>query len=727
MPASRIRRESVSGSGKYTKQIETMMGNPAPLGVSCVKEEFCTEFYNFAVFVPGALECELKIYDLDQGEAAASLSLSRLVRQPGLFTGAVPKDKMPPRWGYRYAVGGREFVDPYAKYTAGREQFGAPKELFGIVNEVEDGKSFSWKADVPPRIAYEDMILYKLNIRGFTMTAPGVRHRGTYLGLLEKKKYLLELGINAVLLLPCVEFDEMLCRHKGYKSIPYTAKILAKSGEEETKKTCCTNLWGFGAESLYFAPKASYASDPSHAGREFKQMVRGLHESGIEVLIEMDFKPTDSPVFILDCLSWWVKEYHIDGFRIGSGLLPPRFFTENPEFAGVKFISQGFESAPSFRTDSHPRYGGKMQCQTVLAEYNDGFLSEVRRFVKGDEEMVGSVAARLERQPQNIGVINYIADNNGFTLYDLYSYDIKHNEDNGEDNRDGSDYNFSWNCGVEGPTKKKKILKLRDQMRRNALTFLFFAQGTPMLLAGDEFGNSQNGNNNAYCQDNEVGWVSWKGFRREQELFQFVRTLIALRKAHPVLHNKIPLRGMDYISCGCPDVSRHGTKAWYPDYSNYSRTLALLFCGSYAKTAVFESDCSFYLAANMHWEPHDFALPAINNGEMLVFLLSTADGTGKEGMREDSNGARTFEVPPRSITLFCGKREEEKTHHKKRGKKAAEKEKSTGEKPENLKNKNLDDNKDKQTDQKEETVGEKNRQVSRKEEKIWNLDHGGSL
>ena len=715
----------MSGSGRHTKQIEMILvGNTAPLGVSCVKEEFCKEFYNFAVFVPGASECELKIYDLDKGEAVASLSLPRLVKQPGMFAGAVSKDEMPGRWGYRYAAGGREFVDPYAKYTAGREQFGVPGELFGMAEESEDGKPFSWKADVGPRLAYEDMILYKLNVRGFTMTAPGVRHKGTYLGLLEKKKYLLELGINAVLLLPCVEFNEIIHRDNSYKSLPYSAKIMMPKSdktEEGIKKAYHTNLWGFGAESLYFAPKASYAADPSHAGREFKQMVKGLHESGIEVLLEMDFKQADSPSFILDCLSWWVKEYHIDGFRIGAGLIPARFLTENPEFAGVKFISQGFEHTPVFRTDTHPSYSGKMHIQTVLAEYNDGFLSEVRRFVKGDEEMVGSVAARLERQSGSIGIINYIADNNGFTLYDLYSYDVKHNEGNGEDNRDGSDYNFSWNCGIEGSTKKKKILKLRDQMRRNALTFLFFAQGTPMILAGDEFGNSQGGNNNAYCQDNEVGWVSWSGFRKEQELFRFVKTLIALRKIHPVLHNKIPLRGMDYISCGCPDVSRHGTKAWYPDYSNYSRTLAVLLCGSYAKTKVFESDCSFYLAANMHWEPHDFALPAINNGETLVFLLSTADCTEKEELKEDNNGARTFTVPPRSIALFCGKREEEKPRaHRKRGAKAAG----------NLKNKNQDktDEKNSQiTEQKEISADKESSQITEQKEisddkEVFDLD-----
>lgn len=357
-----------------------------------------------------------------------------------------------------------------------------------------------------------------------------------------------------------------------------------------------------------------------------------------------------------------------------------------PELAGVKLLStsfsdideiqrvNGFGASCVRREISYPapvwnQNAGSLfaspEYKPVLAEYNEGFLREIRRFVKGDEEMVGAVAARIERQTGNVGVINYLADHNGFTLADVYAYDIKHNELNGEENRDGTDYNFSWNCGVEGATKKKKILRLRSQMRRNALILLFVAMGTPMLLAGDEFANSQDGNNNAYCQDNEIGWVSWKELRANRDQFEFVKQLIALRKAHPVLHNKLLLRGMDYISCGCPDVSRHGTRAWYPDYSNYSRTLAILFCGKYALIDKKTPDQSIYIAANMHWEPHTFDLPDVSDGEELrFFLCSDVDCVQKtnveQGELANEGRPRRFKVPPRAIALFIGQKTKSK-------------------------------------------------------------------
>lgn len=655
------------------KMTRTEQNRPVPLGVAR-----SGGYYDFAVFLPGTKACMLHIYDFEKSKATVSLSLFAQEEAPGLFTAHIAQGELPGCFGYRYAAAGREFLDPYVKYTVGREKFGEPGECYGVVDEEmayachagKDGlmakySPFEWKKDTAPRHAFEDMILYKLHVRGFSMTAPGVRHKGTYRGLLEKKNYLLELGVNALLLLPCVEFDELLDQDVS-RNVPAYARLPQAPGE---KKPPRVNYWGFAKESSYFAPKASYASKPYQAASEFKQMVAGMHESGIEVLLEMDFKAADNPNMIRDCLVWWVQEYHVDGFRYNTGLFPARMAALCPELAGVKILSSGFPDAgemervsgfgasvvPGNAADTaflpSTNYGTwreGAQRKTILAEYNEGFLREIRRFVKGDEEMVGAVAARLERQTGSVGTINYLADHNGFTLADVYAYDVKHNEANGEENRDGTDYNYSWNCGAEGATKKKKILKLRSQMRRNALLLLFAALGTPMLLAGDEFGNSQGGNNNAYCQDNEIGWVSWKELRANREQFEFVKQLIALRKAHPVLRNKIPLRGMDYISCGCPDVSRHGTKAWYPDYSNYSRTLAVLFCGKYAMIDRKTPDQSIYLAANMHWEPHVFDLPDINDGEELTFLLCSDPDCAV-------TGDRTFEVPPRSVALFIGR------------------------------------------------------------------------
>lgn len=636
------------------------------------------ECYQFCVFLPNIEECELHIYDLKEyglpcGEnartadeesrmevrkAAVTLPLSAVSGQPGLFRTSVSSDSLPACWGYRYAAMGTEFMDPYVKHTYGRMHFGAGEEIFGCPRELcltgaaqkirQKSRDFDWGADIRPGLAFNDMILYKLHVRGFTMTAPGVKHKGTYRGILEKKQYLTELGINAVLLMPCFEFNEIFSMQES--------KYQKPAGQEKK-----VNYWGFGQERSAFVPKASYAAVPGRACTEFKKMVKGLHESGIEVLLEMDFLPADNPNMILDCLCWWVKEYHVDGFRVISGTLPERMLRLHPGLAGVKFLTTGQQDVnPNdgmpvelVRVMNTRLRGGVMPDRTnaYLAEYQDGFQNEMRRFLKGDEEMVGRVFERLLRQNGSVGVINHIADNNGFTLRDLYSYDVKHNEANGEENRDGSDYNFGWNCGAEGETKKKKIQKLRLQMQKNALLLLMLSQGTPMLLAGDEFGNSQQGNNNAYCQDNEIGWLSWKELRWHKDLFEFTKQLIALRKAHPVLHHGIALKGMDYISCGCPDVSRHGTRAWYPDYSNYSRTLGLLLCGRYARVDRKHADCSMYLAVNMHWEPHEFDLPNVTEDEELVFLCAT-DESCKPVQGEER---RTFEVPARSIVVFIGR------------------------------------------------------------------------
>lgn len=600
-------------------------------------------YYNFAVFFPQAKDCKLHIYQKDEQEATVTLSLFAHFEYPGVYTGKIERKQLDAlgAWGYLYEAGGKKQVDPYAKKTYGRESFGKPGRLLSAIGQTE----FDWTGDVRPSLEYQDMILYKLHVRGFTMMAPGVQHKGTYLGLAEKADYLTELGINAVLLFPCVEFNEIPEKEPAYLGVPaYAARKLppdtAAAGEKEKEKAEKVNYWGYTAENCYFVPKASYAAKPEQAADEFRQMVKRLHEKGIEVLMEMNFTPETNPELVVECLLWWVREYHLDGFRINKDCVPEKLLALHPYLAGTKLLTVGM--------DTNWIYGETQPKRVNLAECNMGFAEDLRRYIKGDEEMVGRVAERTLRQTGAQGVINFITDNNGFTLADLYSYDVKHNEANGEDNRDGSDYNFSWNCGVEGKTKKKKVVKLRNQMRKNALALLLLSQGTPMLLAGDEFGNSQQGNNNAYCQDNEIGWVSWKEMRTNKELYEFVKMLIKLRKEHPVLHNKIALKGMDYISCGCPDSSRHGTKAWYPDYSNYSRAYAWLLCGKYAMVDRLTADCSFYLAANMHWEPHEFDLPALGCGENLQFLFST-----DEECIAPIEG-KTYLVPARSLVVFRG-------------------------------------------------------------------------
>ena len=264
------------------------------------------------------------------------------------------------------------------------------------------------------------------------------------------------------------------------------------------------------------------------------------------------FSGKEVPGFVLETVRFWVREYHVDGIHL-TGYAPTVLLAKDPYLADTKLWALSWEA-------EKPAAGEKKH----LGEYNDGFLIDMRRALKGDEEQMSSLIYRNRRNPAETGVLNFMAGTNGFTMMDMVSYDQKHNEANGENNRDGSDYNYSWNCGAEGHVRKKKIQELRSRQLRNAMLLLFLSQGTPVLLAGDEFGNSQNGNNNAYCQDNEISWLNWNLNKWDQALLDFVKHVIAFRKAHPVFHMKQEPRVMDYLACGHPDISYHGVNAWQP-------------------------------------------------------------------------------------------------------------------------------------------------------------------
>ena len=299
-----------------------------------------------------------------------------------------------------------------------------------------------------------------------------------------------------------------------------------------------------------------------------------------------------------------------------------------------------------------------------LAEYHDGFMLDMRRFLKGDEDQLNRFAINCRKNPERNGIINYMANTNGFTMMDMVSYDVKRNDSNGEHNRDGSDYNFSWNCGVEGPTKKKKILELRKKQIRNGMLLLFLSQGTPLLLAGDEFGNSQSGNNNAYCQDNEVSWLNWNLLKTNGDLFQFVKSCIEFRKAHPIFHMKKEAVGMDYLGCGNPDMSYHGVKAWRPEFESFRRQIGVLYCGEYGKKSDGTCDEYFFVMYNMHWDLHEFGLPKLPRKRRWHLVVDT----GREEKMEFAQAGQepllkeqmTYSVEGRSIVVLMGKTYKEK-------------------------------------------------------------------
>ena len=308
-----------------------------------------------------------------------------------------------------------------------------------------------------------------------------------------------------------------------------------------------------------------------------------------------------------------------------------------------------------------------------LAEYNEGFLYCMRHLLKGDENMIQEFQYRNKWIPKKSGSISYLADQDGFTMMDLVSYDEKHNEANREENRDGREYNCSWNCGAEGPSRKKTVRDLRMRQMKNAFLLLLLGQGTPLIYQGDEFGNSQSGNNNAWCQDNEIGWVDWKALRSNRELFAFVKEAIRIRKEHKILHMEEELKGSDYKAFGYPDVSYHSSMAWYAPCEPSQRHMGILYCGDYAG----EKGQLLFAAYNLYWTKYKFALPKLPKGVSWSILLGSGEEivlkkeameepAGKEekeekaeqaGRKENTEKKDYVEIPPRTIALLIGKQD----------------------------------------------------------------------
>lgn len=406
---------------------------------------------------------------------------------------------------------------------------------------------------------------------------------------MEKLPYLKDLGINQIQCMPVYEFEE--CgRFRNY--------------------------WGYGP-AYYFAPKSAYAAS-GDGERELKDMVKACHKEGIEVVLEMPFTGDTSKQLMEECLRYYCLEYHIDGFLL------------NPYVAPMDAI----------HTDPILKH-------TKILVHDTGFQTVMRRFLKGDEGMVRDVMYWLRHQSETKEILNMITGQTGFTLRDLVSYDGKHNEANGEQNQDGPDYNYSWNCGAEGPSRKKAVTELRKNQTRNAFFLLLLAQGTPCILAGDEFGNTQKGNNNVYCQDNPVGWLDWSGLEKHPELHDFVKELIAFRKKHPVFWPEKEMTGMTYSKKGVPDVSYHGENAWRVPLEVSSRQLGVYYSGT-DRTGEGDEDC--FVAYNMHWLEHTFALPALPRGKKWYRIASTQEGVLDKA--EPLDDQKFAEVKERTIMIF---------------------------------------------------------------------------
>ena len=563
-------------------------------------------------------------------------------------------------------------LDPYAKALTGGTEWGEWYTRSGRKSAesrflrrgciVDD--HFDWEGDRPLNIPLKESIIYEMHVRGFTCHhSSGVDHPGTYHGIVEKIPYLKKLGVTAVELMPVTEFYE----NENTRHDPVTGTRLK-------------NLWGY-SPLAFFAPKASYAVDGVHGSqvKEFKEMVKALHKAGIEVILDIVFNHTaeggmDGPVYsfrgidntiyyllgknrdylnfsgcgntlncnhplvramIMECLRYWVTEMHVDGFRFdlasilgrdSSGEVlqnPPvvEQIAEDPVLASTKIIAEAWDAAGLYQVGSfseHARW----------AEWNGKFRDDIRAFMCGHEGMVPALATRIagsadlyqkgDLRPYNS--INFVTSHDGFTLYDLVSYNQKHNFRNGEENRDGDNNNISWNSGAEGETADGNVIRLRFRRMKTMAVLLFLSQGTPMFVAGDEFGRSQGGNNNAYCQDNEISWVDWELSDRNQGLLRFFRLLIALRKENGVFRREHFFSEPEENEMS--DILWQANEPGEHDWSSGRKSLAFFLRG--LKGEKGRQGADFFVAANSNEHAETFTLPPLRKNRHWFRVIDTA-------------------------------------------------------------------------------------------------------
>ncbi len=640
-------------SDNFELRIET--GDPEKLGAF-----FSENGVNFAFAVPGNLSAELLLYQ--RGELLPTYVISLYEEdRVGCVSAVLVRGLSFSKgfWEYSYRVAGREVADPYGRLSGFQEE--SPRCLLTDPSKASSS---------PLELSYEDCIFYKFHVRGFTRhRASKVRHKGTFRGVQEKIPYLKDLGITSLILMPVYEFQKGFGREEKL-TMPETALTSSLAGNVQGEKE---NYWGYTG-GLYFAPRRAY-SWGKRPDREFAEMVDALHEAGLECILEFYFTQEESVQKVLDVLHYWRLQYQVDGFHlVGQGSWE-RPVAEDPLLSRSKLLFtacpvdvdtldwqinrawrapvSGVQDREGTDSDFRARY---------LAEINRGYEETMRRFLKGDGDCLQAAVWYLRKNSETLASINYFADQDGFTMADMVAYERKHNEENGEGGRDGSSDNYSWNCGVEGPTRRMAVRGLRMQQLYNAFLILLTSQGSPMIYGGDECLNSQGGNNNAWCQDNETGWLTWSASKDSQHLAEVVRKAIAFRKAHPMLHGRKPLRMTDYQSCGCPDLSYHGAHAWVMPREEHS--IGLLYCGSYAE------DDSIYIAYNMYWESRSFAIPRMK--ERLGWYIKADTGydqvfypDGEEPPAELTKDKQVL-VGARRVMILIGRPEENGADRQKR-------------------------------------------------------------
>lgn len=535
------------------------------------------------------------------------------------------------RISYLFLEDEREIFDPYAKVVYGNEKWSSLGEetLYAGIYQ----NSYNWENDRSPMIPLEQSILYQLHVRGFTKhVSSGVKKKGTFEGIVEKIPYLKELGITALECLPVYEFCECEREKKSYSTMEEALKENFFSKKEKL------NYWGY-KEGFYFAPKASYSAT-GKPQNSFKDMVKSLHREGMEVILQFFFPTYISRAFIIQVLMYWVKEYHVDGFRLMGVNIPAELIASMEEFQNIKILYETMNENEIYSHQETPMYSG-------LAVYNDSFMYALRRFLKSDVGSLQWAFHELMDPGGKVKKIVYLTNYNTFTLADLVSYNRKHNEENGEQGRDGNDNNVSWNCGAEGATRKKSVLELRKKQQKNGLLFLLLAKGTPVLLAGDEFANSQGGNNNPYCQDNNVSWLNWKDLERNKEQFFFCKQMIELRKKERFfLETKEERNGME--GKRFPRISFHGREAWKLEKGASNEE---------AGGILYSNEEGFlYIGINMFWKETELALPNLPLKEGWTVILDTC---GKQEGEKIAEKTKQIRISSRSILILRSERKED--------------------------------------------------------------------
>ncbi len=637
-------------------EITVERGMPLPLGATSQKHGI-----NFAIVSKNATAVTLCLFTPGAHQPFFEIALHPDMHRTGFVWHVLLHHLPSHEIEYGYRIIGPEgpphafhpelvLSDPYAKALATPYLWGDWDSLHTPPKaKVVLPPHFDWEGTSFPRIPMEDLIIYEAHVRGFTAhRSSEVHHKGTFCGFKEKIPYLKELGVNAIELLPMFEFNECENTH-----------VNPKTGEK------LKNYWGYSTIN-FFSPMQRYAASKEWHGAitEFREFVRELHKQNMEVILDVvynhtaeggatgpvyNFKGIDNNVYyivgekgeyanysgtgntfnaneeivtelILHSLRYWVSEMQVDGFRFdlascltrdakGHPLANPPLIqriVEDPILKDVKLIAEAWDAAGLYQVGSFPAY-------ERWAEWNGRYRDVVRRFIKGTDHHAGAFATALsgsqdlyapDRAPYHS--INFITAHDGFTLRDLVSYQQKHNEENGEENRDGMNENDSWNCGAEGISKKRKVLELRKRQIRNFLTALFFSLGVPMLLMGDEYGHTRYGNNNAYPHDNALNWFLWDELKRNAPIYEFCRNLIAFRKKTSLL------RRTTFLTTD--DIDWHGIAPFSPDWSEKSRFLAYTLKGHHP----------LYIAFNAHFEPLNVRLPPPPQGKHWHYIINTS-------------------------------------------------------------------------------------------------------